>query len=112
MFFFKCALDVVPRNFITHDCGVMNLICKHCNAKHFASEISDNDKDEFTPCCGKEKFAIRGVTQNAFSGIASTLLIGGRTLHNAFKLPTQKIYLQRRLNFMSSLNKTQYKFIA
>lgn len=63
---FKCALNHLPGNFVSHDCGEMNLRCKHCNAYHFESEITMNHKDSFSLCCHKGKSVLPPLTQNEF----------------------------------------------
>lgn len=48
---FKCALNVIPNVFLSYDCGLMNLECRFCNAKHFESEVTLGDRTAFTSCC-------------------------------------------------------------
>lgn len=63
---FKCALNIVPRNFESFDCGLMNLICQFCQAKHFMSEITQNNRTAFTLCCHKGKVRVPSLTENTF----------------------------------------------
>lgn len=63
---FKCALNPLPINFASHDCGQMNLRCRHCEALHFESEITMSDRDSFSLCCHKGKAVLPPLTQNAF----------------------------------------------
>lgn len=63
---FKVALNLIPRNFDSYSLGCMNLICRFCGSKHFASEITSGDRNAFTSCCHKGKVFLRPLTQNVF----------------------------------------------
>lgn len=63
---FKCALYPVPINFLSHNCGPMNLRCIYCNALHFKAEITDGHINKFTLCCHKGKIALPPLSQNNF----------------------------------------------
>lgn len=62
---FKAALNEVPHNFASHDCGSMNLVCINCNAKHFMSEATVRNAHSFTSCCHKGKVFVPPLTQNS-----------------------------------------------
>lgn len=63
---FKCALNPFPNNFVSHDCGEINLRCVHCGAKNFESEITMNNRNSFTLCCHKGKAVLPPLSQNNF----------------------------------------------
>lgn len=63
---FRVALQLIPRNFDSYSLGEMDLICRFCDAKHFASEVTANDYDEFTMCCHKGKVFLLPFPQNQF----------------------------------------------
>ena len=63
---FKCALNVIPRNFNTFDCGLMHLQCRFCNAKHFESEVTLGERTAFTSCCHKGKAILPALSQNEY----------------------------------------------
>lgn len=45
---FKCALNVIPNVSLSYNCGLMDLECRFCNAKHFESEVTLGDRTAFT----------------------------------------------------------------
>lgn len=42
---------------MNHDCGLMNLVSRFCNAKHFESETILYNRTAFILCCHKRKFS-------------------------------------------------------
>lgn len=63
---FKIAVYLVPRNFESYHIGSMDVLCNSCNAKHFTSEITGQDRHLFTLCCHKGKVHLPPLAQNAF----------------------------------------------
>lgn len=63
---YKCALNDLVNNFSSHNCGLMDLICRHCNARHFSSEVTLRETTQFTLCCAKGKVALGHISQNDF----------------------------------------------
>jgi hypothetical protein len=63
---FKCALNVIPRTFNSFDCGLMDLQCRFCNAKHFESEVTLGERTAFTSCCHKGKAILPALSQNEY----------------------------------------------
>lgn len=63
---FKVALNLVPRRFESFTIGEMNLICQSCDAKHFSSEITAGDRNNFTQCCHIGKVSLPPLSQNIF----------------------------------------------
>ena len=52
---FKYARNVIPKVFYNYNCGIMNLECRFCNAKHFEPEVTLGDRTAFTSCFHKGK---------------------------------------------------------
>lgn len=63
---FKCALNVIPANFESYSCGLFNLECRYCRAKHLESEVTLRDRNSFTLCCHKGKVSASELQQNNF----------------------------------------------
>lgn len=63
---FKCALNIIPNNFDSYNCGFMDLQCIHCNAYHFSSEITSGHRNSFSLCCHKGKAVLPPFRQNQF----------------------------------------------
>lgn len=74
---FKCAWNEIPYNFNSFHCGLLNLTCTHCRAKHFNGEITRGSRNSFTLCCHKGKVFLTPYTHNSFfknfyDGLVST----------------------------------------
>lgn len=74
---FKCALNLIPRNFQPFYCGPLNMRCSFCTARHFKSEVTLGDTQSFTLCCHNSKVILPPYTQNTFfenlwKGLSST----------------------------------------
>lgn len=63
---YKIAFVSIPRHFDGHECGLMNLRCMSCFAKHFKFEITGGDSDIFTSCCHKGKVRLPELGQVEF----------------------------------------------
>ena len=63
---FKCTWNVIPKVFCSYDCGLMDLECRFCNAKHFESEVTLGDRTAFTSCCHKGKAILPPLSQNEY----------------------------------------------
>lgn len=87
---FKCALNIVPINFLSYNCGPMNLQCIHCNAYHFSSEITSRDRNSFALCCHKGKAVLPPLRQSPFfkslyEGLRSDVAVIKRRSRNYFE---------------------------
>lgn len=63
---YRCALNVIPRNFESFSLGDMDLRCLLCGAKHFKSEVTLSQNNIFTLCCHEGKVALPPLTENPF----------------------------------------------
>lgn len=63
---FKCALNLIPRNFESYSCGSLSLCCSFCGAKHFHSEVTLRNTQAFTLCCHKGKVHLPSLSRNTF----------------------------------------------
>ena len=52
--------------FYSYDCGLMDLECRFCYAKHFESEVTLGDRTAFTSCCQKGKAILSPLSQNEY----------------------------------------------
>ena len=41
----------------------MNVLCKHCNAKHFVAEMIANKDNSFNDCCGHESVELESIPE-------------------------------------------------
>lgn len=63
---YKVALNLIPRNFESFNCGGLSLRCMYCRALNFQSEITQRSNEAFTLCCHKGKVNLPPISQNIF----------------------------------------------
>ncbi|XP_051160511.1 uncharacterized protein LOC127290984 [Leptopilina boulardi] len=65
-----------------HYSGEMNILCKHCNAKHFKAEQVPNKKNSFNDCCKHGKVILEDLPKPPL--ILQSLFDGTHELSNHF----------------------------